>query len=351
MDLNLALKSNRMCRSLTGMSIAEFEQLATQFEWNYLEFKKKEREQREKKKIKSGKGKLQNNGGRPSSFQTAKEQLFAALIYLKVYPTFDLMEFLLKVPRSTCHLNVPTFFKILEQTLGRNLVLPKRRISSLEEFLEAFPEVKENLEIFIDGTERPVSRSKNIRTQNKRYSGKIQVQLELDSSDPWGTTKKSHTKKHTVITDKTKKIRVLTRARNGRRHGSSAVWTCSRRSMRHDEKKIADKDGLYDFLPEEVITYQDTGLQGVQHKHKNSKIPHKRKPKSKHNPSPPPLTNEQQEENTIIGSIRVTVEHAIWLGLKRFNIISHKFRNKNDELADQIALLTTGLWNYYLLVG
>jgi hypothetical protein len=319
MNLNLALKSNRLCRSLTGLTIAEFEQLATQFEWNYLEFKKNERQKRETKKIKSGKGKLQNNGGRPCSFQTSKEQLFTTLIYLKVYPTYDLMEFLLNIPRSTCHLNIPTFFKILEQTLSRNLVLPKRRISSLEEFLEAFPEVKDNPEIFIDGTERPVSRSKKMKTQNKRYSGK----------------KKMQTKKHVVVTDKTKKIKVLTKARNGRRH----------------EKKIVDKDGLYDFLPEEVVTYQDTGLLGVQHKHKNSKIPHKRKPKSKHNPSPPPLTNEQKEENTIIGSIRVGVEHAIWLGLKRFNSISHKFRNKNDELADQMALLSSGLWNYHLLVG
>ena len=229
------------------------------------------------------------------------------------------MEFLLGLPRSTCHRNVPVFFKILEQTLKRHLVLPKRRISSLDEFLGAFPEIKENPEIFIDGTERPVSRSKKIKTQNKRYSGK----------------KKMQTKKHTVVTDRTKKIKVLTKARNGRRH----------------EKRIADKDGLYDFLPDEVVTYQDTGLLGVQHKHKNSKIPHKRKPKSKHNPTPPPLTKEQKEENTIIGSIRVTVEHAIWLALKRFNSISHKFRNKNDELADQMALLTSGLWNYHLLVG
>lgn len=321
MNLNLALKSNRLCKALTGITIFEFKQLATQFEWNYLEFKKKERQKREKQRLKKGLGKFQRKagGGRPNDFKSTEEMLFSALIYLKVYPTFDLMEFLLNIPRSSCHRNIPTFFKALEQTLNRNLVLPKRRISSLDEFLEAFPEVKENPEIFIDGTERPVFRSKKIKTQNKRYSGK----------------KKSHTKKHIVVTDKTKKIKVLTKARNGRKH----------------EKKIADKDGLYDYLPPEVVTYQDTGLQGVQGKHDKAKIPHKKKPKSKHNPNPPPLTEEQKEDNTIIGSIRVSVEHAIWLGLKRFNSISHKFRNKSDKLADQMALLTSGLWNYHLLVG
>jgi len=319
MNLNLALKSDRICRALTGMSINQFNQLTTQFEWNYLEYKKKQQSKREKERIKAGNFKRKSGGGRSNGFKSMEQMLFAALIYLKVYPTFDLMEFLLGIPRSTCHRNVPVLFDILQQTLGRNMVLPKRKISSLDEFLEAFPEIKDFPEIFIDGTERPVSRSKKIKTQNKRYSGK----------------KKMQTKKHVVLTDKTKKIKVLTKARNGRRH----------------EKRIADKDGLYDFIPPEVVTYQDTGLLGVQHKHKNSKIPHKKKPKSKHNPTPPPLTNEQKEENTIIGSIRVTIEHVIWLGLKRFNSIAHKFRNKNDELADQMALLTSGLWNYHLLVG
>jgi hypothetical protein len=318
MNLALACKNNRICRALTGMSVVEFNQLASQFEWNYFEFKKQQRDKREKQRLKSGQPKLQNQGGRPSGFKNSQEMVFAALIYLKAYPTFDLMEFLLEIPRSTCHRNVPIFFKVLEQTLGRTLVLPKRRISSLEEFLEAFPEIAEEPEIFIDGTERPVSRSKKINTQNKRYSGK----------------KKMHTKKHTVVTNRSKQIKILTKARNGRRH----------------EKRIADKDGLYDFLPDFVVPYQDTGLQGVQHKHHNAKIPHKRKPKSKYNPTPPPLTQDQKEENTIIGSIRVSVEHAIWLGLKRFNCNSNKFRNKNDNLADQMALLTCGLWNYHLLV-
>jgi hypothetical protein len=320
MNLNLALKSDRLCKATTGMAIQEFKTLATQFEWNYLEFKKEERKNREKQRIKKGLGKFkrQNVTGRPNGFKNAQEMLFAALIYLKTYPTFDLMEVLLKVPRSTCHRNVPDFFKVLEKTLGRHLVLPKRRIGSIEEFLQAFPEIKEYPEISIDGTERPVARSKNSKTQNKRYSGK----------------KKTHTKKHMIVTDKTKKIRILTKARNGRRH----------------KKKITDKDGLYDFIPPEVITYQDTGLQGVQHKHKNSMISHKKKPKSKHNPSPPPLTQDQKEENQIISSIRVGVEHVIWFGLKRFNSMSHRFRNKSDELADRMTLLTTGLWNYQLLL-
>ncbi len=38
---------------------------------------------------------------------------------------------------------------VLTKTLGNELVLPKRKISSPEEFFELFPEAKE---VFIDGT-------------------------------------------------------------------------------------------------------------------------------------------------------------------------------------------------------
>ena len=46
---------------------------------------------------------------------------------------------------------------ILEKVLGKEVVLPARQIKSAEEFIRLFPEIKE---VFIDGTERPVERSK-----------------------------------------------------------------------------------------------------------------------------------------------------------------------------------------------
>ena len=52
MNLNLGLKSDRICRSITGMSVYQFNQLVIQFEWNYLEYQKKQQEKREKERIK-----------------------------------------------------------------------------------------------------------------------------------------------------------------------------------------------------------------------------------------------------------------------------------------------------------
>src|SRR3989344_3365486 len=72
---------------------------------------------------------------------------------------------------------------LMEKTLGRKLVLPKRRINSVEEFFNLFPEVKE---VMLDGVERPTVRSKKAKQQNKHYSGK----------------KKRHTRNKNGIDDK-----------------------------------------------------------------------------------------------------------------------------------------------------
>ena len=61
------------------------------------------------------------------------------------------------------------FLPVLEMALGRHLVLPKRKINSIEEFFQRFPEAKE---VFLDGTERRVQKPKNIKKRAKLYSGK-----------------------------------------------------------------------------------------------------------------------------------------------------------------------------------
>ena len=69
--------------------------------------------------------------------------------------------------------------------------MPARQIKSAEEFIRLFPEIKE---VFIDGTERPVERSKNKEKQKKDYSGK----------------KKRHTRKNITVSDEKRRILVLT---------------------------------------------------------------------------------------------------------------------------------------------
>ena len=47
------------------------------------------------------------------------------------------------------------------------MVLPERKISTMEELLEVFPDVRD---ILIDGTERPIQRPKDNEKQKENYS-------------------------------------------------------------------------------------------------------------------------------------------------------------------------------------
>ena len=88
-------------------------------------------------------------GGRRWNLRTSIEKSFFILLYFKCYPTFDLLGLVFDLNRSNACRNVWKLTPILEKTLGKGLVLPERKINSLEELFKIFPEAKD---IFIDGT-------------------------------------------------------------------------------------------------------------------------------------------------------------------------------------------------------
>ena len=75
----------------------------------------------------------------------------------------------------------------------------------------------------------------------------------------------------------------------------------------------------------------DTGYQGVDKLHSNSRTPHK---KSKHHP----LTPQQKQHNKALASQRITVEHALRF-LKRFRILSSIYRNRRKRFGLRLNLL------------
>lgn len=74
------------------------------------------------------------------------------------------------------------------------------------------------------------------------------------------------------------------------------------------------------------------------------KIPFKKPYKTKNNPNPQ-LTQEQKEYNRKVSKTRVIVENAIG-GIKRYNILVQKFRNKSEQLRDKAIFIAAGLWNF-----
>jgi hypothetical protein len=294
MNIAKAFSNSRLCKALTGLSKEEFENLLPTFQQAWIE----SMHQKPNRIRKPG-------GGKKGKLPTLEEKLFFILLYMKVYPTYDVLGFLTDRERTRCCRSVQSFLPILETALGRKLVLPERKITSPEEFFRLFPGVKD---VFIDGTERRVEKPKNIKKRNKLYSGK----------------KKATTRKTVVINDAKKRILIVTPTHSGRRH----------------DKKIMDKHGIAHSLPPGVTAWTDTGFLGMQKIHPNTIMPKKA---SKHHP----LTPEEKQNNRIISGLRIVSEHAIG-GMKRFKVASDTYRNKLANLDDTFLLLSAGLWNFHL---
>ncbi len=98
----------------------------------------------------------------------------------------------------------------------------------------------------------------------------------------------------------------------------------------------------------DLEVWVDLGYQGILSDYEGDMIdiPHKKPPKSKKNPKPE-LTAEQRAENKAVSQIRIFVEHAIG-GMKRFNILVQRFRNRKEDFEDDAVGICAGLWNLTL---
>lgn len=295
MSIATALKNTRLCAALTGLRPQEFHDLVESFTWYWKEYWASQRKDPQRA----------FGGGRTGTLTTFEEKLFAGLMYLKAYATYDVFGFHLGCDRSQACRWIAHIFPVLELTLQRKLLLPERKITSVEEFQRLFPEIKE---ITIDGTERRRQRPKKKRSQQKAYSGK----------------KKAHTRKNIVVVDTNKRILVLTKTKSGRRH----------------DKKLADKEELFEHIPKDVDMYGDSAFWGAEKVHKRLFLPRKK-------PKGGMLSLDEKITNTIISSYRVIAEHAIG-GMKRYQALTQVYRNRRPFLDDTIILLSAGLWNYHL---
>lgn len=295
LNLERILNQDRLMRATTGLNRKAFEALLPSFAETY-----------EQSRVNPDvKRKRAVGGGRKATLRSSREKLFYILLYCKCYPTFDLLSVLFGFDRSCAWDWVHGLLPILEQTLGCKQALPERKLRSLEEFLERFPDVKA---VILDGTERPVQRPKDKEEQQERYSGK----------------KKRHTRKHITGSTRKKRVILLTQARGGRIH----------------DKRQLEEAGLVEYIPDEVAVEGDLGFQGLQNEFDNVHLPHK-KPKGKE------LSEQQKQENREFSRQRVKCEQA-HAGIKRYRAVTDVYRNRVPDFDDRLMLNAASLWNFYL---
>jgi hypothetical protein len=299
---------DRQFKALTGLSRVAFHKLLAVFAVCYQEMiQENYEENKDKRKRKPG-------AGQKGRLNTPEKKLFFILYYLKNYPTFDVLGYHFVLDRSKACTNVGKILPALLKALDRLGVLPKRQFKTVAELRAAFEGISD---LFIDATERAHCRPKDQQAQRQKYSGK----------------KKQHTVKNTVIANACRMILFLGYTIFGSKHDYGLFKT----------EFAPGQDWFKTFK-----LWVDLGYLGLNNDYETieTHLPHKKPRKSKANPSPS-LTDAQKEENRQMSKVRVVVENTI-CGMKRFNILVIRFRNRKDNLVDDVAVSAAGLHNLML---
>jgi hypothetical protein len=285
----------RIFQTLTGLKVAEFEQLLPTFEQAWLAYVDKHHIQAKSRKRGYG-------GGRAARLKEHRDKLLFILVYFRLYPTQEVQGYLFGMGQPQANQWVHKLTGVLNQALGYEAQLPQRDARKLEAILNECPA----LEFIIDGTQRLINRPKDKEGRKKYYSGK----------------KKAHTVKNDVISERKGKVKYLSDTYEGKKH----------------DKTIAEEEN-YEF-PVGSKLWQDTGFQGYAPQGVTVLQPNK-KPRNQE------LTDSDKQFNREISSERITIEHHIG-GIKRSQIVVQKFRNRKDKYVDRVMETACGLHNFRL---
>jgi hypothetical protein len=304
------IRDDRHMRSLTGLSQAQFDQLLPTFVMVYQEAQQEAYE----KGIAAGTRQRQPGGGAKGKLPTPQDKLLFVLYYYKTYPTFDVLGTQFDMAPSKANQNLHKLSPILHTTLLRLGMMPQREFKTPAELKAALSGIDQ---IIIDATERAYRRSQDEATQREHYSGK----------------KRRHTVKNTIMSTLSKIIVFLGRTFTGHNHDYTML----------KEELPPDLDWFTD-----IGVLVDLGYLGIQTDYAGEQIevPIKKPRKSKKNPNPQ-LTDEQKATNKALSQVRIFVENAIG-GIKRYNILVHRFRNYKDNFEDNVIGICAGLWNFAL---
>lgn len=298
-------------RSFTGFDVEEFQILLAAFTTAWESYAQQNRLPSELRQRGYG-------GGRKARLGTCENKLLFILVYFKTYPLQEVLAFHFDMSQGQACQWIGILSEVLRLALGELGHLPERDPQKVKEALgkymdesqqhEIHDEVASELEIekfAIDGTERRRQRPKDQEEQKRFYSGK----------------KKTHTvKNNLIVTLGKRRVEYLGNTWEGKKH----------------DKKICDEEG-HEF-PEGSTLYKDTAYQGYEPAGVHTRQP-KKKPRGRE------LTSEEKEQNALISSVRIVVEHVI-CGVKRCRIVKDVLRNTRDKFADLVMEIACGLHNF-----
>lgn len=237
------------------------------------------------------------------------DQLLMLLIYYRLYLTQEFLTLLFKhqhqnrISRNIQQMRdlfeevLPTHAKALDKVLRLATQEEQRRqkrISSIEEFKEAYPE----LSFIIDGVEQEKRKPKNKEQRKSDCSKK----------------KSRHTRKQIVISTPSGIIVSQSQSGGGRAHDFKAF-----------KEDSTVQDVCRHFGEHKVSLYADSGFQGIESLNLplESRLIHRA---SRNHP----LSREQKLLNRLRSSTRIRVEHT-FSRRKKYAIASQVYRNADAE--------------------
>jgi len=298
----LKVSNTRSLKAIIGMSQAGFDKLLVMFTQTYYEIYLTRLKNRAPKELRIN-----------YKIKSEKQLLLLALVNLKENLSIDLLASIFKLDISNAHKNRQKALGVLYKTLENFKLLPATNQLNNNDILEYLATMDS---LTIDATEQPINRPANNQIQIVYYSGK----------------KKCHTIKTLIIVNDDKKILYINSNHPGSIHDYTILKYC-----------FDPQQNPHCFAHANVKV--DLGFQGIASDYQCGQvsIPHK-KPKNGE------LTAEQKQENKVLASKRIIVEHCIG-GVKRFRILSGTLRMKDFDLYEKIFAICAGLWNFLLSVS
>lgn len=304
--------------SVTGMHLHSFQELLPQFEQAFLKLEA----QRKCKTVRSSTDRQRAAGGGRAFNNDLANRLLMLSVYYRLYLTQEFMTFLFKAAdKSVICRNIQQMRPVMEAVLptperARQRIFSlakaeherrKKRIGSIEEFREAYPE----LTFIIDGVEQPKRKPKDKQKRKDDYSGK----------------KKRHTRKQLITSTPSGIIVDQSPSVGGRQHDFQVL-----------KEDHAQRGIFNEFAEVRASLYGDSGFQGMAEMGLPLEVRLIERARRNH-----PLQREQKKLNSLRAATRVKVEHTI-SRRKKYRIAGEQYRNR-DEDYDQAMNIVGGLVN------
>jgi hypothetical protein len=293
-------------RSLTGMTPAEFESLQTAFR------AAQQRLGAQQTTTRHGKPRRRAPGAGHPHRHDDRHRLLMALLWLRVYPPYELLGFFFGLHKRNAQLNVRGALAVLDTLDDFPFDRPgrdRKKLSSPGAVMAAFPEVR----VVIDSKEQRVNRPRGYDAQKPYYSGK----------------KKAHTVKTQVVVDACGRIESVSDSVPG--------------GANHDLPLLCASGVLEQLAPGEAAML-DKGYVGVKNYYPQTPVVIPFKASRGH-----PLTAAQEAFNREVARYRIVVEHTM-AQLNRFTVLRQVFRGQQRGRHGQVLRVVAKLVNRRLRV-